>query len=105
MRGSRLAAAAWLISLCAAADSAAIWLDVPFVGQAKNGCGPAAAAMVFDYWRLHGYAARDLPDDAAVARDLAWAGAAGLPARELAAYFETHGFRAFTVAAEWDDLA
>jgi ABC-type bacteriocin/lantibiotic exporter with double-glycine peptidase domain len=80
-------------------------LDVPFVRQEKNGCGPAAVAMVFDYWRLHGFVPPGLPQEAAVRRNLAANGAEGLSAREMQAYFEAHGFRTFPIAAEWEDLA
>jgi ABC-type bacteriocin/lantibiotic exporter with double-glycine peptidase domain len=77
--------------MLAATLAAAIWLDVPFIRQDKNGCGPAAVAMVFDYWRHpHDGLAMRTPD--------------GLSAREMQAYFEAHGFQAFPVAAEWSDL-
>jgi ABC-type bacteriocin/lantibiotic exporter with double-glycine peptidase domain len=88
-----------------AAESGGIWLDVPFVRQQKNGCGPAAIAMVFDYWRLQGLTSSSLPDDAGVERDLASTSEEGLRARDMQAYMEAHGFRAFAVAATWDDLA
>jgi ABC-type bacteriocin/lantibiotic exporter with double-glycine peptidase domain len=89
----------------AAAEPTGIWLDVPFVRQEKNGCGPAAVAMVFGYWRLHGFAPPGLPEEAAVRRNLAAIRTEGLSAREMQAYFEAHGFRAFPIAAEWEDLA
>jgi len=89
----------------AAAEPTNIWLDVPFVRQEKNGCGPAVVAMVFEYWRVHGEPRPGLPAEAAIRRDLAASGTAGLSAREMKAYFEGHGFRAFPIAAEWADLA
>jgi len=94
-----------LAGALAAAEPSGIWLDVPFVHQQKNGCGPAAIAMVFDYWRLHGHTLSTLPDDAGVERDLASTSEEGLRARDMKAYMESHGFRAFAVAATWDDLA
>jgi hypothetical protein len=33
------------------ADLPAVWLDVPFVKQEKDGCGAASIAMVMQYWQ------------------------------------------------------
>lgn len=33
-----------------ATDPPAIWIDVPFVSQTKEGCGSAAMSMVMQYW-------------------------------------------------------
>ena len=30
--------------------ASAIWLDVPFVAQPREGCGAASIAMVMQYW-------------------------------------------------------
>jgi predicted double-glycine peptidase len=76
-------------------SSAAPWLDVPLVRQTARGCGPAAIAMVIQYWagrdpRLASTAAatehirQDLP-----ATDRGVAGSA------LKGYLEAHGFDAF----------
>jgi len=35
-----------LVSWC----GSAVWLDVPFVKQEKNGCGSASIAMLMRYW-------------------------------------------------------
>jgi ABC-type bacteriocin/lantibiotic exporter with double-glycine peptidase domain len=91
-------------AVLAAAQPTNTWLDVPFVRQEKNGCGPAVVAMVFEYWRVHGHPGPSLPQEAAVHRDLAASATDGLSAREMQAYFEAHGFRAFPIAAEWEDL-
>ncbi len=36
--------------LAFAAETTVLWTDVPFVAQAKNGCGSAAISMVMQYW-------------------------------------------------------
>lgn len=100
-----LAAAVWL-AVCGAALAAAplnIWVDVPFVRQQKNGCGPASIAMVMEYWQNHQPA---LPRDGAteVLRALV-PGRDGVPAREMLRYFEQHGYRAYAYAGGWSDLA
>src|SRR5258708_39638798 len=36
--------------LALAAETTVLWTDVPFIAQAKNGCGSAAISMVMQYW-------------------------------------------------------
>jgi len=38
-------------TLVFAGEQTAVWLDVPFVKQEKNGCGAASIAMVMQYWQ------------------------------------------------------
>jgi predicted double-glycine peptidase len=88
----RLAAVAALTITAQAA-----WLDVPFVKQAKNGCGPASVAMVMAYWR---------PGDAnpsAIVREL-YSRENGTLASDIERYFRRQGFEAFAFAGQWTDL-
>ena len=74
----------------AAAGDSGLWLDVPFVHQAKDGCGSASLAMVLQYWKSKNYeVAAERMDPAAIqhravrekgARDLRFADGK-LPAR------------------------
>src|SRR5260370_42001984 len=52
---SRIILGLFLISaasaaLALAAETTVVWTDVPFIAQAKNGCGSAAISMVMQYW-------------------------------------------------------
>jgi hypothetical protein len=53
---------------------AALWVDVPFVRQPKDGCGAASISMVMQYWS------------------------------SVQSYLQRHGFLAFTVNGTWNDL-
>jgi ABC-type bacteriocin/lantibiotic exporter with double-glycine peptidase domain len=89
---------ALLVALAATgAPATGLWLDVPFVRQAGNGCGPACAAMVARYWN----AARggSSADPAAAA-----ASESPTPAREMERSLGALGFRVFTFGGEWSDL-
>ena len=76
---------------------AAMWLDVPFVKQAKNGCGPASVSMVMAYWRPGG-------DPAGIERAL-YSREAGTFAADIERFFRQEGFSAFAFQGEWADLA
>src|ERR687887_311108 len=85
--------------LVAAGAPAAVWLDVPFVKQEKNGCGAAAIAMVIDYW--HRNAAADARQ---IHHSLYSDAAKGVVADDMARYFQERGFEVFMFAGEWTDL-
>jgi ABC-type bacteriocin/lantibiotic exporter with double-glycine peptidase domain len=80
---------------CRATD--AIWLDVPYIAQEKNGCGSAALAMTIRYWGKHADAAR-------IQRELYSPAEKGTPATGLVRYLEDHGFDAHVFRGEWQDL-
>lgn len=100
---SALAPAIWLATACVAFAAAPlnIWLDVPFVAQQKNGCGPASIAMVMEYWQKERAAARD--DAAEIMRTLA-PRRDGIRASDMVRAFEQHNYRAFAYAGEWSDI-
>src|SRR5436309_2317392 len=76
---------------------AALWLDVPFVKQVKNGCGPASVSMVIGYWR-------GAADSAQIERSLYSREAEGTFASDIERYFRQEGFIAFTFQGDWADL-
>jgi predicted double-glycine peptidase len=77
----------------------ALWIDVPFVRQDKNGCGSASIWMVMKYWE---------PDSSAdvdeIQRQLFSKEAGGIYAKDMTRYFESHGYRSFAFRGEWSDL-
>jgi ABC-type bacteriocin/lantibiotic exporter with double-glycine peptidase domain len=87
------------------AEPSGVWLDVPFVKQAKNGCGAASIAMVMQFWqRQQGRS----PDNASDAREIEKAlyssRAHGIYASDLERYLRAQGFRAFAFEGTRDDL-
>ena len=100
----------WLCLLCGAAapvalagDASAVWLDVPFVKQEKDGCGSASIAMVMQYWeqRQGRPAAADAQE---IQRALYSRQAGGIYASDLQRYFAEQGYRAFAFEGSWQDL-
>ena len=94
---------ALLLCLCgvlsAAAADSAIWLDVPFVPQEKNGCGAAVISMLLRYWHSQMDSSPAQIQNALYSRK-----AHGIFASDVQRYFQEHGFRAFAFAGRWDDL-
>jgi predicted double-glycine peptidase len=88
-----------LVAVAAASDSAAIWLDVPFVRQEKNGCGAASVVMLMRYWSREG------PDAHSIFEALYVKDAHGIRGSAIGQYLHAHGFRTFVFAGEWQDLA
>jgi ABC-type bacteriocin/lantibiotic exporter with double-glycine peptidase domain len=81
-----------------------LWLDVPFVRQQKNLCGPASVAMVVEYWQQHQGGNEHAAPAAEIVRSLAPESAHGLRATAMLRYFRQHGYRAFAYAGGWNDL-
>ena len=82
------------------------WIDVPFVAQAKNGCGSASIAMVMMYWeKKEGRSARGGTADAGKIQEALYSRAeGGIPASAMKRYFEEAGYRAFTFRGDWEEL-
>jgi predicted double-glycine peptidase len=77
----------------------ALWIDVPFVQQDKNGCGAAVIWMVLEYWNAG--AAAPVED---IQQRLYSAAAGGIFTQDMVRYFEAQAYRAFVFRAEWEDL-
>jgi ABC-type bacteriocin/lantibiotic exporter with double-glycine peptidase domain len=88
------------------AQSSAIWLDVPFIKQEKDGCGAASIAMVMQYWlRQQGRSSAVATADAAhIDRALYSGRSHRIFASQIEHYFQQSGFRTFTIRGEWEDL-
>jgi uncharacterized protein YvpB len=87
------------------AQSAGVWLDVPFIKQSEEGCGSASIAMLLQYWAAHGtpiVAGRD--DAAAIQKQLYSRKAHGIFASDMQKYLKESGFRAFALDGTWSDL-
>ena len=82
---------------------AGVWLDVPFVAQADNGCGAACAAMILDYWSARSPGAAPPPGAASPQAELR-PGKLGITASALEAYLRSRSLRVFAFAGQWSDL-
>lgn len=100
-------AAALVIAACGAAlaaPGANLWLDVPFVAQQRQGCGPATVAMVMQYWQR---ALHRSPQAGAGAAEVLRAlppGRHGVSAAAMVSYFEQYNYRAFAYAGDWANV-
>jgi len=85
-------------------QGAAIWLDVPFFRQEKDGCGAAVIAMVMQYWNQQQSRTAVPVNLEQIQKTLYSKEAHGIYASDLKRYFEDHGFRTFAVQGTGDDL-
>jgi ABC-type bacteriocin/lantibiotic exporter with double-glycine peptidase domain len=91
--------------ILSAAESNAVWLDVPFVKQAKEGCGAACIAMVMQYWfNQEGRPTSEGADASEIQRELHTPEAKGAYASAMENYFQRHRFRTFSFRGELIDL-
>jgi ABC-type bacteriocin/lantibiotic exporter with double-glycine peptidase domain len=96
---------AYLAGLVWAAETPALWIDVPFVRQERNGCGAASTAMLIQYWqRQQGNPQAEIADPIQIQRALYSDQAHGIYASSLERYFSEHGFRTFAFQGTWSDL-
>jgi ABC-type bacteriocin/lantibiotic exporter with double-glycine peptidase domain len=104
-------------ALALAAETTVIWTDVPFIPQAKNGCGSAAISMVMQYWEKKdgqggksatagspSVAGRSSSDAEKIQVALFSPAEGGIPASRMQKYFQESGYRVFTFQGNWTDL-
>jgi ABC-type bacteriocin/lantibiotic exporter with double-glycine peptidase domain len=92
-------------TLVSAGEPAAVWLDVPFVKQEKNGCGAASIAMVMQYWQRQQSQVANASSDAEEIQKVLYAASAhGVYASEMEHYFHAHGYETFAFAGRVEDL-
>jgi len=77
----------------------ALWIDVPFVQQDKNGCGSASIWMVMAYWNQAA-----TPNVENIQRELYSKEDGGIFARDMEKYLQLRGYRVFPFRGEWADL-
>lgn len=91
--------------LVLAAHAPAIWVDVPFVSQTKEGCGSAAISMVLQYWAKQSGEPASPQMNAAKIQNLLYSPRQkGIPASAMEKFFRDQGYRAFAFHGEWGDL-
>src|SRR5579871_2903516 len=102
----RVIAVLLLLRLTALASAPqALWIDVPFVPQQKNGCGAAVIAMVMQYWQQHdGRPPSPASSSTQIFATLDSKAAHGIYSADMVRYFQQNGYRAFAFTGEWADL-
>ncbi len=94
------------LAACLRGSPASLWLDVPFVSQAKQGCGPAAIAMVVEYWRAHGaQVGAEMADPTHIQGATEGGARQGTLASAMERYFREAGFAVYAFHGSWNELA
>lgn len=88
-----------------AAQQPALWIDVPFVAQARDGCGSASIAMVMQYWsQKEGRSSPPSADPHTIQRKLFSRKEHGISTTRMEGYFRKSGYRVFAFRGHWSDL-
>jgi ABC-type bacteriocin/lantibiotic exporter with double-glycine peptidase domain len=86
------------------AETPALWIDVPFVTQTRDGCGPAVISMVMQYWAKQTGPSASSMDPVKIQALLSSPGKEGITASAMEKYFQQAGYRTFAFRGEWSDL-
>ena len=93
------------VALALAAEPAALWIDVPFIAQSRDGCGSASIAMVMKYWQQkEGETDISTANPDRIQAELFSPAAGGILASSMVKYFQASGYRVFAFQGEWGDL-
>ncbi|MGA9883118.1 MAG: C39 family peptidase [Candidatus Acidiferrales bacterium] len=91
--------------LSRAAQQPAIWIDVPFVAQSRDGCGSASISMVMQYWaKKEGQPSPPFADVQTIQSRLFSPEAGGISTSSMEDYFRKSGYRVFAFRGQWGDL-
>ncbi|MGB9032121.1 MAG: C39 family peptidase [Acidobacteriaceae bacterium] len=83
----------------------AVWIDVPFIPQPRDGCGAASLAMLMQYWaHQQGQLASPDSDVATIQHRLYAPTAHGILASSMQSYLRAHGYKVFALDGQWSDL-
>jgi ABC-type bacteriocin/lantibiotic exporter with double-glycine peptidase domain len=94
------------VSMALAAQQPALWIDVPFVAQSRDGCGSASISMVMQYWaKKQGQPSPSFAAVQAIQDKLFSPKSAGISTTGMEGYFRKSGYRVFAFRGSWDDLA
>ena len=83
----------------------AVWLDVPYVHQPREGCGAASISMVMAYWNAQSGSRTTPADDVSNIQRLLYSPKEhGIAASAMVDYFRKNGYQAFAFSGTWQDL-
>lgn len=89
----------------AAQTPKAVWIDVPFVHQPREGCGAASLSMLMQYWaQQQGHSPPPDSDVATIQHQLYSPAAHGILASSMQDYLRQHGYQVFMLSGQWSDL-
>ncbi len=80
-------------------------LDVPFVRQQKQGCGPAVLSMLIGYWSEHGSPTTTRWTPSALYTRLYDSKIHGVTGESMLAFLREQNYNAFSFRGEWNDLS
>jgi uncharacterized protein YvpB len=104
---------ALLVGLLAAAtvvaeaqNAQAIWIDVPFIQQPREGCGAASVSMVMQYWARQQRQAANSGESSVetIQRAIYSPKAHGILASSMEQYLRQHGYQVFALSGRWSDF-
>lgn len=94
-----------LCGMLVAASARAIWIDVPFVSQTREGCGAASLAMIMRYWyEQPGATVGQAADVADILQQLHSPQSHGIYASAMKEYLRDHGYQVFAFKGTWEDF-
>ncbi|HVB86081.1 MAG TPA: C39 family peptidase [Candidatus Dormibacteraeota bacterium] len=89
-----------------AGQDSALWINVPYVAQVRDGCGSATISMVLQYWaKKQGQPSPPFADPVTIQSKLYSPKDHGITTTNMEAYFRHSGYRVFVFQGEWSDLA
>lgn len=92
--------------LVCGAQPPALWIDVPFVAQPRDGCGSASISMVMRYWaNKEGQPSPPFAAVASIQSQLFSPKLGGISSSAMEDYFRKSGYRVFAFQGHWADLA
>ena len=92
-------------TLVCAAPQPAIWIDVPFVAQSRDGCGSASISMVMQYWaRKEGQPSPPFANVQSIQAKLFSPKSGGISTSSMEDYFRKSGYRVFAFQGQFTDL-
>lgn len=93
------------VATVAAQTPQALWIDVPFVHQPREGCGAASLSMLMQYWaHQQGQLPRADSDVETIQHQIYSSAAHGILASSMEAYLRQHGYQVFALSGHWSDL-
>lgn len=94
-----------LAAMLATATPPAVWIDVPFVRQPRDGCGAASVSMVMEYWAQEEHRASYGAERVQSIQQRIYSPRLhGATPEAMEDYLRGHGFLAFAISGTWQVL-
>lgn len=95
-----------LLGLTISAETpTAVWIDVPFVAQPKDGCGAASISMVMEYWAEQEHTGAPVASQVtAIQQQIFSPRRHGITSDAMVGYLRQNGYVVFAFSGTWNDL-